>query len=150
MKKLSVVLLVCACFGSAFAQANKSAAASPDVEAVKQLEHDWVDAQKAADVEKLGQIIGDDWAGLGPDGAKSSKKQFLENVKSGVSKVESIDLGPMDVKMIGTTVAVVQGTDTEKSSFKGKDTSGKWAWSDVFVKRNGKWQAVRSQSAMIK
>jgi Rieske Fe-S protein len=149
MKKLSVVLLMCACFGSAYAQANKSAA-SPDVEALKQLEHEWVDAQKAADIEKLGQIIADDWAGLGADGAKSTKKQFLENVKSGASKVESIELGPMDVKMIGTTVAVVQGTDTEKSSMKGKDTSGKWAWSDVFVKRNGKWQAVRSQAAMIK
>ena len=149
MKKSGVVLLVCLCFGSAYAQANKSPV-SPDVEALKQLEHEWVDAQKAVDIDKLGQIIADDWAGLGADGAKSTKKQFLENVKSGASKVESIELGPMDVKMIGTTVAVVQGTDTEKSSMKGKDTSGKWAWSDVFVKRNGKWQAVRSQAAMIK
>ena len=149
MKKLSVVLLVCSCFGSAYAQASKTAA-SPDVEALKQLEHEWVDAQKAVDIEKLGQIIADDWVGLGPDGAKLTKKQFLENVKSGASKVESIELGPMDVKMIGTTVAVVQGSDTEKSSMKGKDTSGKWAFSDVFVKRSGKWQAVRSQAAMVK
>ena len=51
--------------------------------------------------------------------------------------------------VIGTT-AIVQGSDTEKSSFKGKDTSGKWVWMDVFVMRDGKWQAVRSQSAMVK
>jgi hypothetical protein len=55
----------------------------------------------------------------------------------------------MDVKVIGT-VAIVQGSDTEKSSSKGKDTSGKWVWMDVFVKRDGKWQAMRSQSAMVK
>ncbi len=36
---------------------------------------------------------------------------------------ESVDLGPMDVKVIGS-VAIVQGSDTEKSSTKGKDISG--------------------------
>jgi Domain of unknown function (DUF4440) len=83
------------------------------------------------------------------DGAKTTKKEFLNDVKSGTNKVESVEFGPMDVKVIGT-VAVVQGSDTEKSSNKGKDTSGKWAWMDVFVNRDGKWQAVRSQSAMVK
>ena len=33
---------------------------------------------------------------------------------------------------------------------KGKDTSGKWVWMDVFAKRDGKWVAVRSQAAMVK
>ena len=55
----------------------------------------------------------------------------------------------MDVMVMGT-VAVVQGSDTEKSSMKGKDTGGKWAWMDVIVMRNGRWQAVRSQTAMVK
>jgi hypothetical protein len=55
----------------------------------------------------------------------------------------------MDVKVMGS-VAVVQGSDTEKSTTKGKDTSGKWIWMDVFVKRDSKWVAVRSQSAKVK
>jgi Domain of unknown function (DUF4440) len=80
--------------------------------------------------------------------AKATKQEFLDNVKSGVSKLESFEFGPMDVKVIGT-IAIVQGSDTEKSSYKGKDTSGKWAWMDVFAMRDGKWQAVRSQSAMV-
>lgn len=58
-------------------------------------------------------------------------------------------LGQMDVQAI-RNIAIVQGSDTEKSSFKGKDTSGKWVWMDVFAMRDGKWQAVRSQSAMVK
>jgi hypothetical protein len=45
------------------------------------------------------------------------------------------------------SVAVVQGTNTEKSTTTdGKDSSGKYAWMDVFVKRDGKWVIVRSQS----
>jgi ketosteroid isomerase-like protein len=123
--------------------------ASGTAEAVKQLERDWSDAQKARDLDKLSQILADDWSGLGSDGARSTKKQFLDDVKSGVNKLDSFEIGPMDVKVIGT-IAVVQGSDTEKSSNKGKDTSGKWVWMDVFVNRDGKWQAVRSQSAMVK
>ncbi len=70
-------------------------------------------------------------------------------IKSGANKLDSVDIGPMDVQVIGN-VAIVQGSDTEKSSFKGKDTSGKWVWMDVFAMRDGKWQAVRSQSAIVK
>lgn len=148
VKLFGVVLLVGTCFSPLHAQAPKPAA-SGAAEAVKQLEQDWSNAQKAHDIDKLNQIIADDWAGLGSDGAKSTKKQFLDDVKSGVNKLDSFEIGPMDVKVIGS-IAVVQGSDTEKSSNKGKDTSGKWVWMDVFVNRDGKWQAVRSQSAMVK
>jgi len=43
----------------------------------------------------------------------------------------------------------VQGSDTEKSLMNGKDTSGKWVWTDVFVKRDSKWLVVRSQAARV-
>lgn len=145
-KVFSVVLLAAASFGPVYGQASKPAGAA---EAVKQLEHDWIEAQKARDIDRLGQIIADDWSGLGFDGAKSTKKELLNDTKSGASKIESIEVGPMDVKVLGT-VAVVQGSDTEKSTTKGKDSSGKWVWMDVFAYRDGKWQAVRSQSAMVK
>jgi len=54
----------------------------------------------------------------------------------------------MKVRVFGNT-AVVTGTDTEKSSYKGKDTSGKYVWTDVFVQRNGRWQAAASQSVKV-
>ena len=143
----AVIVFLSMSFSSAYAQASKSA--SGDADTIKQLERDWSEAQKTADVDKLGQILADDWIGLAYDGAMSTKKQALADVKSGTMKITSITMGPMDVKIIGN-VAVVQGSDTEKSSLKGKDTSGKWVWMDVFVKQAGKWQAVRSQSAMVK
>ena len=144
---LGVILLVAACLSPVYGQAKSPASGTAD--AIKQLERDWVNAQKAGDVAKLGQILADDWMGLGFDGTKTSKKQTLDNIKSGANKLDSFEIGPMDVQVIGN-VAIVQGSDTEKSSFKGKDTSGKWVWMDVFAMRDGKWQAVRSQSAMVK
>jgi len=146
-----------ACCGLATAHAD-SAAPAPAAKAVKapsvaqtlkQLEQDWADAQKSQDVDKFGQIVAEDWSALGYDGKRVTKQTVLEEIKAGKDKVDSIELGAMDVKVLGN-VAVVQGSDTEKSMTNGKDTSGNWVWTDVFVKRDGKWLAVRSQSAKIK
>jgi ketosteroid isomerase-like protein len=151
MRKLVCALfLVSACAGFAFSQTTAPAAKGPNAaQSVKQLEKDWIEAAKAADADKLGQILADDWMGIGPDGAKMSKQGYVGDYKSGKSKLESFDLGAMDVKVLGN-IAVVQGSDTEKSTADGKDTSGKYAWTDVFVKRDGKWVAVRSQTAKVK
>ncbi len=151
MKNFSgAVLLVIVSVGLAIAQTATPAAKGPSVaQSVKQLEHDWIDAVKAGDADKLGQILADDWSGIGYDGSKQTKQSILADVKSGAIKFESYEFGPMDVKVLGS-VAVVQGSVTEKSTTGGKDTSGQWAWMDVFVKRDGKWVAVRSQSAKVK
>ena len=150
MSKIAVaVLLVFAWVGLAFAQTQAPAKAPTTSQSVRQLERDWEDALKAGDADKLGQILADDWMGIGFDGTKETKQGELADLKSGKEKLESFEIGPMDVKVLGN-VAVVQGSDTEKSSYGGKDTSGKWVWMDVFVKREGKWVAVRSQSARVK
>lgn len=148
MTKLAgAILLFSACVVPAFAQTPAPAAKAPSVpQTVRQLEHDWVDAMKAGDADKLGQILADDWVALGYGAPRQTKQGFLADVKSGASKVESFEFGPMDVKMLGN-VAVVQGSDTEKSTSAGKDSSGKYVWMDVFVKRGDTWVAVRSQSA---
>jgi uncharacterized protein (TIGR02246 family) len=148
MKKLAAaVLLVSACVGLALAQTQTPPAKGPSAaESVKQLEHDWADAVIAGDADKVNQILADDWVGVGYDGGKETKPKHLADMKSGKFKLESFEFGPMDVKVLGN-VAVVQGTNTEKStSTNGKDSSGKYAWMDVFVRRDGKWVIVRSQS----
>ena len=153
MKKLAgALLLICASVGLVYAQTPKPAAkpAGPSVsDSVKQLEHDWSEAMKAKDVDKLATIVADDWTGIGSDGTKSTKKEYLASIKGGDFVLSSFEFGPMDVKVIGST-ATVQGSDTEKSTTKGKDSSGKYVWMDVFANRGGKWQAVRSQVAMVK
>jgi uncharacterized protein (TIGR02246 family) len=147
MKLVGAVLLVSAYLGLAFAQTQTPPAKGPSaVEAVRQIEHEWVDAVKAGDTEKVSQILADDWIGVGYDGSKETKQNHLADMKSGKAKLESFEFGPMDVKVLGS-VAVVQGSNTEKSTTAdGKDSTGKYAWMDVFVKRDGKWVIVRSQS----
>jgi hypothetical protein len=45
---------------------------------------------------------------------------------------------------------VVTGTDDEISIEDGKKSTDHYVWTDIFVKRNGKWVAVTSQTAQIK
>jgi len=151
MKKLAgTILLIVAFAGLGFAQDKMAPAKSPSVaDSVKQMEKDWLAAEKAGDADKLAQILADDWVALGPDGKTVDKKDYVDSYKSGKAKMASSEVGPMTVKVMGN-VAVVQGSDTEKSSYEGKDTSGKYVWTDVFEKSGGKWQVVRSQNAIVK
>jgi hypothetical protein len=58
----------------------------------------------------------------------------------------SATLGPMDVRVFGDT-AVVTGTVEESTPGK---PAQHYVWTDVFVKRGGKWLAVASQTALVK
>ena len=117
MRKLVGILLVlCIWMGLALAQgtaAKKPAAASSGAaEELKQVERDWIEGQKAGDADKIGQLLADDWRGLLPDGRAVNKQQYLADYKSGAQKFESVEVGPMDVRVFGN-IGVVQGSDTE-------------------------------------
>ena len=47
----------------------------------------------------------------------------------------------MKVRAYGDT-AVVTYVTTDKGKFKGQDISGRYRWTDVFVRRGGTWQIV--------
>ena len=126
-------------------KAAVAAPANPAVDELKQIENDWTDAAKAKNADKLSEILADSWAAIEWDGKTVDKAKALADLKAPGNSLDSIEMGPMKVRIFGNT-AVVTGSDTEKSMENGKDTSGKYLWMDVFVKQNGKWRAVASQS----
>jgi hypothetical protein len=54
-----------------------------------------------------------------------------------------VDVEGVKVNVFGDT-AVVTLSQVEKSKYDNKDCSGRYGYSDVWVKRNGRWQAVSS------
>ena len=157
MKRFTVTLLMMALgAGMLLAQAQTKAAdtkkpaasANAASDELKQIENDWVDASKAKNAEKLGDILADSWVALGWDGKRTDKAKALAEMKTPGNSLDNIEMSPMTVRIFGNT-AVVTGSDTEKSMENGKDTSGKYVWTDVFVKQNGKWRAVASQSTKV-
>jgi|NGEPerStandDraft_6_1074524.scaffolds.fasta_scaffold04272_2 hypothetical protein len=116
-------------------------------QALMQMERDSAEAQLKKDAATLDRILADDWVAEGSAGT-ITKAQILTELKSGDYKVDSSTLGDMKVRVFGDT-AVVTCSDDEKSSYKGKDISGHWIWTDVFVKRQGRWKVVASQETLI-
>ena len=143
MMKRTVGALLTICIG-ALALANTRAPST--AETLKELEGQWAGAMKAGDGERIGRILGEDWIEVSNDGKKLTRAQLIAGVGSGRVKVESIEFGPFEVKVLGD-VAVVQGSHVEKSTTNGQRISGEVVWMDVFANRDGNWVVVRSQSA---
>jgi ketosteroid isomerase-like protein len=151
---LTMVLMVGLAAGSALAQGRPKAdgrgakASGQAVDELTQIENQWVAAVKAKDAAKLGEILAESWVGLGWDGRITDKATNLAELKSAGNSLGAFEMGPITVRRFGMT-AVVTGSNTETSTEDGKDTSGKYLWTDVFVRQNGKWRAVASQSTKV-
>jgi ketosteroid isomerase-like protein len=148
MKKLvAPVLFVCVCVGLVLANSPEAPSKGPTVaDTLRQLERDLGDAMVAVDIDKINQILADDLEGIGLSGRIYTKESVLQDLKSGKDKLESFELGPMDVPVFGN-VAAVHGSVAEARSRDGKDTSGEFVWMDLLEKRAGKWVIVRSAGA---
>jgi hypothetical protein len=59
---------------------------------------------------------------------------------------------PFSARVIGMTdggTAVVTYMTTGRSTYKGKDISGKYGWTDVFMRRGGNWQLVAAHGTAV-
>jgi ketosteroid isomerase-like protein len=104
-------------------------------------------AEKNHDAAAFERLVPDDWIAINPDGKSQTKAERAAEIKT--AHTTSATLGDMKVRVFGDT-AVVIGTDDEITMEDGKKSSDHYVWTDVFVKRNGKWLAVASQTALIK
>jgi ketosteroid isomerase-like protein len=110
------------------------------------LENDWSMAWQKKDAAFLENLFANEYLGTDQDGVTSTKAQELANVSA--TNVTSFALTDMKVHVYGDT-AVVTGVNTIKSTFKGRDMSGAYRFTDVFVKRDGRWQVVATQGSMM-
>jgi ketosteroid isomerase-like protein len=113
-----------------------------------QVEQELVDALVRGDVAPWERYLADTYIFTAPDGTTQNKAQFIEELKSGALKMESSKNADMKVQVYGDT-AVVTYRSTDKGTDKGTDISGHYRWTDVFVKRNGRWQIVSTQGTSI-
>jgi uncharacterized protein (TIGR02246 family) len=116
--------------------------------ALLKLEEEWAAASVRNDWTVFDRMFAPDYAN-NVDGLIMSKKQFLANMKSGAWKIASASPGDLKVLVLGET-GIVHGLWTEKSSLNGQDLSGTYRYTDVFAKRDGRWQCVTSHSTRVR
>ena len=149
MKLVRFVLscLVANCVVCAGGQTDTiSNTAGSDQQALIQIEHDWGNALVKGDVAAFSRCLADEWVITYSDGTLITKPMALTDLKDGALKIESLRLDDVKVRVYGDA-AVVIGLITEKSKFNDRDTSGQRRFTDVFVRRDGRWQAVASHES---
>jgi hypothetical protein len=122
-------------------------AGSADREQILQLERDWTKSFVTMDVAANERIVADDFLGTEPNGKRITKDDILAELQAG-DALESNRLNEDDVTIrFYGQAAVVNGSESWKQKSDGK--TGRFIWTDVFVKRNGKWQVVASQDLEV-
>jgi len=122
---------------------------SPGQELIK-LENGWNDATVKHDWAFFDQILADDYIGTDFDGNVGTKPQFLQSLKSGESVMTSSITDDMKVRIYGDAAVVTGRTTTVNEQYKGKDISGQYRWTDMWVKDYlGRWRCVAEHVSRI-
>ncbi len=119
-----------------------------DERALVQLEKDWAVALAKADTKALEGILAPDWV-ASFEGAAFSRPQLLAALRSGAARFEIAEGSEEQASVFGDT-AVVHGLVRMKGTSGGKPFDGKSRYTDLFVKRDGRWQAVGGTNTPVR
>jgi ketosteroid isomerase-like protein len=142
----SVLLLTVLAVPAAWAQTTPPA---PE-QALLTIENDWSQASMKRDAVALERFYADEYIFTNEDGVASNKTKEIADIKTGAFRLTAFKFSNMQVHLYGD-VAVVTGQNTIKGTWEDipRNISGPYRFTDVFVKRGGRWQCVASQSSRI-
>jgi ketosteroid isomerase-like protein len=147
MKNVLDIALLCL-FSLSLAAGKQASKMSGVEDQIKKQEQNWAQATVKEGAAAVDQYEADDIIDTDPSGRVTDKAQDKADLSSGDLKFQSIELSDVKVLVYGNA-AVATGTSTVKGTYKGQDISGKYRFTDTWVNRNGKWQAVASQSTKL-
>ena len=112
------------------------------------LEDQRIHAMIAGDIDTLDRILADDLTYVHSGGQLESKEEFLGRLKSGDLKYRAMPREDVAVRILGCA-AVVTGRATVDVQSKGENLTLALRFTDVYVKRAGRWQLLAWQSSRI-
>jgi ketosteroid isomerase-like protein len=116
-------------------------------EQLTKIEHEWGDSYVKRDSSYAQRITTDDFTFVGPDGNMANKIDYVKSV-AGPTVFTAFAIENIKVRIYGDA-AVVTGTAAIAAKTGSKDESGKYAFTDTFVKQGGEWKAVSGQATPI-
>lgn len=110
-------------------------------EQLKKLGQVWAAAERRGGADELGSLLAEDFVCVGPLGFVLDKAQYLQSRRSGHLKHEAFVWEDAWVREFGET-AIVVGTQTQRSTYQGRDASGRFRVTQVIVRRGDHWSIV--------
>jgi mannose-6-phosphate isomerase-like protein (cupin superfamily) len=105
---------------------------------VLQLGQRWADAERRGDAGAMEPLLADDFVLVGPLGFVLDKQQYLGSRRSGDLRHESFECEDVGVRVHGEA-AVAVGTQAQRSTYQGRDASGRFRVTQFAVRRDGRW-----------
>ncbi len=137
----------CLC-GPAVAETSAARKDRKAEQEILKLENEWLAATLTRDAAAIERLLADDYT-LGEfDGTVTTKAQLLEYIKSGEFAATSLVYDGVTVRVYGDT-AIATGRTTERSQWKGSDSSGLYQWTDTWINRAGHWQCVAGHASKV-
>lgn len=136
---------------AALVLASAAAVARPpdDVaQALMKLENDWAKAGLAGDSAALAKMLSSDYVYTSSDAEMATRADLLNGMKAGKTKYETFTVSDMKVRVYGDA-AVVTGKGTTKGMENGKPLDETVRFTDTWVKRDGGWVCVATQTTRI-
>ena len=120
-------------------------------EELTQLSNSWGKAGLAKDTAFLKSLWADDFSYIGADGTVRDEKANLALYASSTDTYTSAGLTAFNVRVYGKNFAVTDGDDR----YVGKDKDGKpfekkGRFTNVWIRKNGKWQVVAGHGTWLK
>jgi ketosteroid isomerase-like protein len=110
-------------------------------EELLKIENEFAEAIVRNDLEGIGRLVADDWIIIEPDGGIVDRARFFEVIKSGALTHEMMESEDLRVRVYGDSAVVTAITRT-KGKFMRQEFSTQERATDVFMKRDGRWQCV--------
>lgn len=147
--RIITILLALATTTIAVAQTANTKQGGGNVEqTLMKIEQEMLDALLKGDPSAAKKHMADTFVFTAPDGDMQNKAQFLADVTSGNLKIEASTNSDMKVQSYDNA-AVVTYRSKDKGSYKGKDISGDYRWTDFFVNKDGRWQLVAGHGTSL-
>lgn len=147
MKAIAAAALLFAVAGS-LAHGQTTSGQDDEKTRILALENAWNQAEEHKDTKSLDSLLASSLVYIDYDGSLMTKAQFLASARQPALHPEVITNESMTVEIYGDT-AVVNGVYREKGVNKGKAYLRRGRFTDTWVKVNGTWQCVASQSTLI-
>ena len=143
MRKALVLALACLAGWLLPAQAQQKS----DADKVQELEFTLMNAYKDRHVEVFASLLDDDFVSTFEDGSTYSKTGYLSFSVTSSSHVNIVEMSDLKTRLHGHT-AIVTGWYHEKGENKGEKYDYRDRFTDVWMKKDGKWLLIASHYAV--
>ena len=114
------------------------------------LEMEWADADQRGDAGWFERNLAEDFYGVsGRTGKLNTKAEDVADIKNRKDKIDSAVASDMRVRVEGNTGVVTGIYHLKGRDEKGQPIDRRIRYTDIFVKRGGRWQVAGSQGTAI-